>query len=179
MANAIFVAENMASTKLSSLLKTARYQVAGADTAINNGCVVVLGAKDPNQREVYIAGATAAATDPVYIVDTPELIYSQETTSGLNDYTNAAGQLLRVRKPMVGDHFAVSARAITALNGVAPVVGSSIVTPAAGILWTEIQAPAGTESVQCLIEESYVLGADLIGGRQITMYSVVVTDVID
>jgi hypothetical protein len=178
MSNAIFVSENMASTKLSSLLKTARYQVAGLNTAINNGCVVVLGAKDPNQREVYIAGATAAATDPVYIVDTPELIYSQETTSGLNDYTNAAGQLLRTRKPMVGDHFAISARAITPL-GAAPVVGNSLVTPAAGILWAEILAPVGTESVQCLIEESYVLGADLIGGRNITMYSVVVTAVID
>ena len=179
MPNAIFVSENMASSKLSSLLKTARYQVAGADTAINNGCVVVLGAKAANQREVYIAGATAAATNVIHIVDNPELIYSQETTRGLNDYTNAAGQLLRVRKPQVGDHFAVSGRAITALNGTAPVVGNAIVTPAAGILWAEIADPAGTESVQCRIEESYVLGAELIGGRQITMYSVVVIDVID
>lgn len=178
MPNAIFVAENMASTKLSSLLKTARYQVLAVDTAINNGCVVVLGAKAANQREVYIAGATAAATDPVYIVDTPEIIYSQETTSGLNDYTNAAGTLLRTRKPQVGDHFAISARAITPI-GVVPVVGNSLVTPAAGILWTEIAVPAGTESVQCLIEESYVLGADLVGGQNITMYSVLVTDVID
>ena len=179
MSNAIFVCENMQSTKLPSLLKTARYQVAGADAAINNGCVVVLGAKAANQREVYLAGATTAATDVVHIVDTPELIYSQETTQGLNNYTNAAGQLLRVRKPQVGDHFAVSGRAITALNGVAPVVGNSIVTPAAGTLWTEIQAPVGGESVQCLIEESYVLGSEPIGGRQITMYSVVVTNVID
>lgn len=178
MPNAIFVAENMASTKLPSLLKTARYQVGGVDAAINNGCVVVLGAKAANQREVYIAGATTAATDPIYIVDNPELIYSQETTQGLNNYTNAAGQLLRVRKPQVGDHFAVSALAITPL-GQAPAVGNSIVTPAASTLWTEIAAPAGAESVQCLIEESYVLGADQIGGRNITMYSVVVTDVID
>jgi len=178
MPNGIFVAENMASSKLSSLLKTARYQVAGVDTPINNGCVVVLGAKAANQREVYIAGVTAAATDVVHIVDTPELIYSQEITRGLNDYTNAAGQLLRVRKPQIGDHFAVSARAITPL-GATPVVGNSLVTPAAGINWTEIAAPAGTESVQCLIEESYVLGADPIGGRNITMYSVLVTDVID
>ena len=178
MPNAIFVSENMQSSKLPSLLKTARYQVGGVDAAINNGCVVVLGAKAANQREVYIAGATSDATDVVHIVDTPELIYSQETTSGLNDYTNAAGQLLRVRKPQVGDHFAISALAIAPL-GAAPVVGSSLVTPAAGILWAEIDAPIGTESVQCLIEESYVLGADLIGGRNITMYSVVVTDVID
>lgn len=178
MPNAIFVCENMQSTKLPSLLKTARYQVVGVDTAINNGCVVALGAKAANQREVYIAGATAAATDPVHIVDNPEIIYSQETTSGLNDYTNAAGQLLRVRKPQVGDHFAVSALAITAI-GATPVVGNSLVTPAAGTLWAEVVAPVGTESVQCLIEESYVLGADLIGGRNITMYSVVVTAVID
>jgi len=178
MPNAIFVAENMASTKLGSLLKTARYQVGGVDAAINNGCVVVLGAKAANQREVYIAGATTVATDVVHIVDTPELINSQETTSGLNNYTNAAGQLLRVRKPQVGDHFAISALAITPLN-VAPAVGSSLVTPAAGILWAEALVPAGTESVQCLIEESYVLGADMLGGRNITMYSVVVTNVID
>jgi len=178
MPNAIFVAENMASTKLSSLLKTGRYQVAGVDTAINNGCTVVLGAKDPNQREVYIVGATTAATDPIYIVDTPELIYSQEITQGLNNYNNAAGQLLRLRKPQVGDHFSVSARAITPI-GLTPVVGNSLVTNAAGITWTEIAAPVGTESVQVLIEDSYVLGADPIGGRNITMYGCVVTNVID
>jgi hypothetical protein len=177
MPNGIFVAENMASTKLSSLLKSARYISAGNPAAINNGRIVVLGALEVNQSEIYVATDVAAATDVIHIVDTPELIYSQETTSGLNDYTNAAGQVLRVRKPVVGDHFAVSGRDITAL-GAAPVVGNFVVTPAAGNTLAEDDVPAGTESFIGLIESSYVLGADPIGGRNITMYSILVTQVL-
>ena len=176
MANGIFVAENMASTKLSSLLKSARYISAGNPAAINNGRIVVLGALEANQSEIYVAADVALATDVIHIVDTPEIIYSQETTSGLNDYTNAAGQVLRVRKPVVGDHFAISGRDITPL-GLVPVVGNSLVT-AAGTLLTEIAAPVGTESFIGVIESSYVLGADPIGGRNITMYSVLVTQVL-
>lgn len=174
MPNAIFVAENMASTKVPSLLKSGRYQVGGNDAAINNGCLVRITGQDANQREVYLVGATAAITNEVFIVDTVERIYSQETTAGLNNYTNAAGEILRLRKPQVGDQFAVSALAITPL-GVAPVVGNVLVTPAAGTLWAEAAAPAGTESVVGVIEDSYVLGADPIGGRNITMYNVRIT----
>ena len=54
MANGIFVAENMASTKLSSLLKSARYISAGNPAAINNGRIVVLGALEANQRVKYM-----------------------------------------------------------------------------------------------------------------------------
>ena len=173
MPNGIFVAENMASTKLSSLLKTARY-VAGnplVPTAIQNGRVVVLGALEANQREVHVAADVAAATDPIHVVDNPEVIYSEEITRGLNDYINPAGITIRVRQLQVGDQFAVSGNAITAL-GLVPVVGNFIVTPAAGNLWTEIAAPVGNESVACQIVDSYVLGADMLGGRNITMYGV-------
>jgi len=176
MSNAIFVAENMASTKIPSLLKTARYQDgAGNDLPINNGCVVTLGALMPNEREVYLATAPVAVGNEIYIVDTPEVLYSEETISGLNDYTNIAGQLLRVRKPQIGDHFAVSARAITPV-GAAPVVGNLLTTPAGSVLWAEV-APggAGAASVVAVIEGSYVLGADPLGGRNITMYSCRVT----
>ena len=177
MSNAIFVAENMASTKIPSLLKTARYQDgAGNDLPINNGCVVTLGALMPNEREVYLATAPAAVGNEIYIVDTPEVIYSEETTSGLNDYTNIAGQLLRVRKPQIGDHFAVSARAITPVGVNPPAVGNLLTTPAGSVLWAEV-APggAGAASVVAVIEGSYVLGADPLGGRNITMYSCRVT----
>ena len=174
MPNAIFVAENMASQKVPSLLKSGRYQVGGNNAAINNGCVVRITGQDANQREVYLVGATAAVTNEIYVVDTVERIYSEQTTAGLNNYTNVAGEILRLRKPQVGDHFAVSALAIAPL-GAAPAVGSVLVTPAAGILWTEAIAPAGAESVVAVIEGSYVLGADPIGGRNITMYSVRVT----
>jgi len=177
MPNAVFVSENMASTKLSSLLKTARYAPAGLPTAINNGRIVVLGVLEPNQREVYVAADVAAATDVIHIVDNPEVIYSQETTRGLNDYTNVAGATIRVRKPVVGDHFAISGRAIAPL-GAAPVVGNSVVTPAAGTLLAEIALPVGTESFIGLIESSYVLGADPLGGRNIIMYSILVTQVL-
>ena len=177
MPNAIFVAENMASTKLDSLLASGRFQASGVNAAINNGNLVALGAKDATQREVYICTAPAAATTPVYIVDGVEMQYSQETTQGLNNYTNPAGALLRLRRPQVGDHFAISARAITALGSV-PVVGNVVVTQAAATTWNELAAPAGGESVVGTIEESYVLGADPLGGRNITMYVIRITSVI-
>ncbi len=171
MANGIFVAENMASTKLSSLLKTARYIAGGVPAAIQNGRVVVLGALEANQSEIYVAADVAANTNRIYVVDAPEVIYSEEITRGLNDYTNVAGQTIRVRQLQVGDSFAISARAITPL-AVAPVVGNFIETPAAGNLWLEAAADVAGASVACLIERSYVLGADPLGGRNITMYSV-------
>jgi hypothetical protein len=177
MANGIFIAENMASTKLSSLLKSVRYMAGGVAAAIQNGRLVTLGALEANQKEIYVAGDVAAATDPIYIIDTPEVIYSQETTSGLNDFINAAGALSRARKPAVGDKFAVRGNAITAL-GAAPVVGNSVVTPAAGNMWAESAAPAGTESFIGVIRESFVLGNDPLGGGNITMYSIEATRVV-
>ena len=116
MPNAIFVSREHGFSKVPSLLKSGRYQVGGNDAAINNGCLVRITGQDANQREVYLVGATAAITNEVFIVDTVERIYSQETTAGLNNYTNAAGEILRLRKPQVGDHFAISSLAIDALN---------------------------------------------------------------
>lgn len=171
MPNAIFNAENMASTKLSSLLKTVRFVDGGGNPApINNGMVVTLGALEPNQREIYVATAVAANTDPIHVIDAPEVIYSEEITRGLNDYTNLANIPVRARKLAVGDKFAVSALAIDALGAV-PVVGNFLVTPAAGTQWLEAVAIAG-QSVACQIKAIDVLGADLIGGRNIPMYSV-------
>ncbi len=178
MANGIFIAENMASTKLSSLLKSVRYvDGGGLDAAIQNGRLVTLGALEANEREVYVATDVAANTDPVYVIDSPEVAYSEETTSGINAFTNAAGRISRARKPAVGDRFAIRGNAITAL-GAAPVVGNALVTPAAGNMWLEAAVPVGGESIACIIRDSYVLGNDPLGGQSITMYSVEVLSVV-
>lgn len=168
----IFIAENMASVKLSSLLRSARFVDANGDPAtIGNGSVVVLGALEPNEREVHTAAAVSANTDPIVVVDAPELEYREEITRGLDDYINPAGIVVRTRKLVVGDTFAVSEDAITPI-GAAPVVGGFIATPAAGTLWAEVANANGAQSVICQIKESYVLGNDPLGGRNITMYSV-------
>lgn len=170
MANGIFIAENLASTKLSSLLKTGRYVDGGAVPAtIQNGRVVTLGALEAGEREVFVATDVAANTDEAYVVDAPELQYSQEITLGLNDFQNPAGTTLRLRKLAIGDIFAVSANAIDPI-GADPVVTNFIATPAAGNQWAEVANAAGGQSVICEIIDTYVLGQDPLGGRNITMY---------
>ena len=170
MANGIFVAENMASTKLSSLLNTARYNDGAVNQPIQNGRVVRLVGLEAGEREIYDARDVAANTNPIVVVDEPVLEYDEQITRGLNDYTNVAGKTVRTRRLQVGDSFAVSGRAITPI-GVAPAVGNFIATPAAGNLWAEVANAAGGQSVICEIVDSYVLGAGAMAGhRNITMY---------
>ena len=98
MAKGIFIAENMASTKVGSLLRSAKQA-----TAIENGALVKLDALATGEIDLYEAKAIAAITDVAYIVDGVELIADESTTKGLDDFENPANVAFRVRKPQVGD----------------------------------------------------------------------------
>jgi hypothetical protein len=126
MAYGIFVAENMTSTVDGSKLRSAKKAA-----NIENGMIVKLGALESGEKNLYVAADVAANTDIVYLVDGVAVVYSEETTKGLDDYINVAGTAFRVRKAEVGDIFSVSESVITALAS-APVLGNFVETPATG-----------------------------------------------
>lgn len=122
----IFVAENM-----QSIVDGSKLRSAVRASAIENGNLVVLGALSGTEKNLYVAGDVAANTNEVYLVDGVAVVYSEETTKGLDDFTNVANKAFRVRKPVFGDIFSVSESVVTALS-TAPVLGNFVETPATG-----------------------------------------------
>lgn len=130
MAKGIFIAENMASTKLGSLLRSAKQ-----DTAIENGCIVVLGDLVAGEKDLYESGAVATvATDRIYFVDGVELLADEQLTKGLDDFENPAKKPFRVRRPQLGDRFSISESVIDGTlgnNGYVKVKAGNKLEPAA------------------------------------------------
>ncbi len=159
MAKGIFIAENMASTKVGSLLRSATQA-----TAIENGALVKLGALVTGEADLYQAGAIAAVTDTAYFVDGVELIADEQLTKGLDDYENPANKPFRVRKPMVGDRFSVSESMITALANDRVVV-DNIAEIAVGNKLVEVAAATGataTATLVCKIVARWTFGTRAI-----------------
>lgn len=157
MAYGIFVAENMTSTVDGSKLRSAKKS---AD--IENGRVVRLGALVSGEKNLYTAEDVTANTDIIYLVDGVAVVYSQETTKGLDDYININGTAFRVRKPEVGDIFSISEDVVTCLagSGAGPaVVGNFVETPATGTKLVE-KATSLTAGVSfgAKIIDRYVFG---------------------
>lgn len=178
MAKGIFIPEQMVSMFDERYVTSGIYRVGGVDTAIENGRLVLKGNRVTGERDTFYFGAIADATSPVWITDGEETMYSQETTKGLDDYENPAGKIIRLRRPVVGDIFAVSGEAITSV-GAAPEVGKNVVTPANGNKFAELAgAVVGNESFRGTIVDSYTLGYDVLGGRQIVMYAIEVNVVL-
>jgi len=175
----IFSSENMTSTKDASKLRHGRYQVAATDTAVDNGGLVIIGDLLTGERELRACTAPAAITDlNVGLIDTEELVYSQETTKGLDDYTNAAGENLRVRMVENGDIFAVSGSGITPLTTEANIaVGSFVIIQAGTTLLEEVASLGGTESFAAKIIDINVLGV-FFDGRNIPMFGCEVVKVL-
>jgi len=153
MAYGIFIAENMASTKVGSLLRSAQQA-----TAIENGFIVTLGNLVSGEENLYTSSAISANTDTVYLVDGVEVVASEETTKGLDDYQNVANKPFRVRKPMVGDIFSISEASITELAGGQVVEGNFVETPASGNKLTEAAALTAGVSFGAKIVKRWTLG---------------------
>lgn len=175
----IFVAESMESTHDANLLRAGRYQVTGTDTVVNNGGLVKLNGFVDGERDLYKCIAPAAITDTnLYIIDAPEVVYSEEITRGLDDYQVPAGQNARLRRPRVGDRFAISANGITPLTTEAAIAVGSFIIPDAGTTKVEeVAAAGGSESFVAEIKDKFTMGYDL-GGRAIVMFGCEVTKVL-
>lgn len=160
MAKGIFIAENMASTKVGSLLRSATQA-----TAIENGSLVKLDALTTGEIDLYEAKAIAAITDVAYIVDGVELIADESTTKGLDDFENPANVAFRVRKPQVGDRFSISESMITALADDTVVVDNIAEIPATGNKLAEVAKATGataTATLVCKIVARWTLGTRAI-----------------
>jgi len=158
MANkGVFIAENMMSTKVGSLLRSATQS-----TAIENGSIVKLGDLVTGEADLYQAGAITAVTDTAYFVDGVELIADEQLTKGLDDFENPANKPFRVRKPMVGDRFSVSESMITALAN-DEVVVDNIAEIAAGNKLVEVAKTTGaTATLVCKIVARWTFGTRAI-----------------
>jgi hypothetical protein len=175
----IFVAESMESTHDANLLRAGRYQVTGTDTVVSNGGLVMLDGFVTGQRDLYKCKVpTAITTTNLYIIDAPEVVYSEETTKGLDDFQVPAGQNARLRRPRVGDRFSLSANGITPITTEAAIAVGSFVIPTAGATEVvEVAAAGGTESFVAEIKDTFTIGYD-IGGRAIVMFGCEVTKVL-
>lgn len=127
--HAVYNSDNVSATKDASLIMTAKYMgTAGAEveTAIDNGNIVKISGLMTNSREVYKAIKPSADTEikDVAIVTTVEENKEAVTKAdnNLENYTNVAGQLLRVFTFHSGETFSVSAEAF---NGT-PAIGNAV-----------------------------------------------------
>lgn len=108
-------------------LVSVRYSPAGTDTIIENGNVVLLGALDTSNREVFVGATPAAdsAIGKIAIVAEPEVL-ADERLKLLSDFRNEAGAVVRAYRLVTGDVFSVSPAAVTAIVGTAPAIGQLV-----------------------------------------------------
>jgi len=123
MAYAIVRTDKMHGTDNAADLVSVRYSPSATDTAIQNGNVVLLGALDTSNREVYV-GATPAANSAlgsVVLIATPEVM-ADPTKRSLSEFINAAGTVSRGYHFRSGSVFSATAEAFTAISGTAPAI---------------------------------------------------------
>ena len=119
--------DNMAGTDVREALVSVEYL--GADgatpTAIDNGCVLKLGALKTGEREVFVGAVPAASDDlkDIVLVASPEVMYD-ERVRGLENFFNEAGRICRGYRLHKGGIFSVT-KAV--LDGAAtPAVGNVV-----------------------------------------------------
>ena len=120
MAYACVRTDNMSGTKNPTDLVSVKYQVSGTDTAIENGNVVLVGAKATGEREARLATAPAAnsALADVALIASPELL-RDERMHNLDEFINAAGELARGYRFKSSNYFSITAEAFEAAATVA------------------------------------------------------------
>ena len=121
MTYAIFRSDRMEGTVNPNALISGKYYVTTTATAIDNGNVVQVGALLTGEREVFSLTAPAANTAlaKIAIIATPELM-ADERKKNLNEFTNAAGDVVRAYMLRSGDIFSVTADALTPIAGTDP-----------------------------------------------------------
>lgn len=119
--------DNMAGTDVREALVSVEYL--GSDgatpTAIDNGCVLKLGALKTGEREVFVGAVPAADDDlkDIVLVASPEVMYD-ERVRGLENFFNEAGRICRGYRLHKGGIFSVTK---AALDGAAtPAVGNVV-----------------------------------------------------
>lgn len=163
----IFIAENMASTNLGSLLRSAVQ-----DTAIENGNIVALGDLVNGELDLYEAGVVTDNKDVIYFVDGVELLADEQLTKGLDDFENVAEKPFRVRKPAVGDRFSISENMITPASGTEVTLGNVVETPASGNKLVEKSLATDIASFGAKILERWTFGTRAVPMVRLEVFKV-------
>lgn len=154
MAKGIVRTDNVQATK-SGNIKSARYYAATNATEIENGNIVVLaGLLSTANREIFKAIApNNISAKNVYLVATPELIYSEELKSdgALGNFTNAAGENITLIGLEAGDIFSVSDECFNTIISDKPAVDSYAVIDANTTKFKEVASLSGSEGFICKI----------------------------
>lgn len=154
MAKGIVRTDNVQATK-SGNIKSARYYVTSTATEIENGNIVVLaGLLSTANREIFkaIAPDNISAKN-VYLVATPELIYSEELKSdgALGNFTNAAGENITLIGLEAGDIFSVSDECFNAIISDKPAVDNYAIIDAGTTKFEEVATLSSSEGFICKI----------------------------
>lgn len=99
--------DNMAATKVPSLIKSAKFYVADVATKIENGELVTIGALVDGEREIHKATTPVEEDTYIGLVCTPELQYEENGYHGVDTFENAADKVLRVFILQKGDIFSI------------------------------------------------------------------------
>lgn len=144
--------DNMAGTDVREALVSIEYL--GADgktpTAIDNGCVLKVGALKEGEREVRVGAAVAAgdALEDIVLVASPEVMYD-ERVRGLENFFNEEGKICRGYRLHKGGIFSVTK---AALDGAAdPEVGNVVELKAGVKLNVAASATSGSTAVGKII----------------------------
>jgi hypothetical protein len=152
MAYAIVRTDLMSGTRNPADIVNVKYSPSGTDTAIENGHVVLLGALDTSERDVFVGATPSRNSDlsKCVLIATPE-VEADERKKNLNEFRNAAGAICRGYYMRSGNVFSVTADALT--NGTGGTIaigdivelqdGTKFKVVAAGTGSTEGSTPVG------------------------------------
>lgn len=109
--NMIVRLDNVAGTKVGSLVKSIKYyDSADAVAEVQNGVFVEVGELVAGEREVHKAVDATEADENVAIICNPEVIYDQNGLgdSDLGNYINGADEIIRAILLHEGDIFSIA-----------------------------------------------------------------------
>lgn len=172
MAYGVVRTDNMTGTDVRSQLVSIKYIVNGdsgaVETAIENGCVLKVGALIEGEREVFAGGAVAANDElkDVVLVASPEVMYD-ERKRNLDEYINVAGKICRGYRLNDGDIFSVTKDVLG--GNATPEVGDIVELKAGIKLNVADSATAGATTV------GKIIAVDVVG--RYTYYAILVGEV--
>jgi len=100
--------DNMAATKVPSLLKSAKYFESDVATAIENGELVTIGELVTGEREIHKATEPVSGDTYIGLVCTPEVEYDEKGYHDLDTFANDADEVIRVAMLQKGDIFSIA-----------------------------------------------------------------------
>jgi hypothetical protein len=160
MAYCIVRTDRMTGTVVPSALISGKYLPSATATAIDNGNVVKVGALVSGEREVFTLDTPAVNTPlaQIALVATPEVM-ADERLKNLNEFRNAAGDIVRAYMLRSGDIFSITSDGYTAISGTAPAAGQIVELAAATKLKLTASLTSGSTQVGTVIavEGSYLV----------------------